>query len=139
MYILPCHTRYKVAYSTVLTRPSCVAVYGMTTAKFLIDRDGSVIHHECFYNLINACAERHGIVGRVIFNRHGYVLTIAGPEAAVQEFTEFMRYLNGSVGTVQVIQRDRAAVMQASGEDDTTEEDEPPVDAEAAADPLIEP
>ncbi len=88
----------------------------MTThLKFFIQPNQSVIHHKCFYHLINACADKHGLEGTATCNEHGaYVFTLTGPTAGIQDFTAFLRFLGDSAGRLVIIKEEDAVVPQAS-------------------------
>ncbi len=94
----------------------CISTPTMsTTAKILVKRNDSVIDHKSFYNLLNGCAEKHGLTGRTTFNEQGsYVFRLAGPPRAIQDFAGFMQYLDGTAGNVVLIELEDAVVPQAS-------------------------
>ncbi len=80
-----------------------------------MDRTESAIHTDCFYNLINGCADKHHVTGRVAFNAQGsYVLTIDGPVAAISDFIAVLRFMDGTVGKIVLIKTEDAVVPQRS-------------------------
>ncbi len=84
-----------------------------SNVKFFIERDHSVIHHDCFYQLINACAAKHGLEGRATYNEHGaYVLTLRGPTVAIENFMDFMHFINGAVGRIVLITPESGGVPE---------------------------
>ncbi len=121
-----------------------------TSAKIFMDRTESAIHTDCFYNLINGCAEKHGVTGRIAFNAEGSnVLTLDGPVAAIFDFIAVLRFMDGTVGKIDRIKTEDAVVpqfsnyfhdatpsSQADPTEDTSDPDESPTQEEDAVVPV---
>ncbi len=85
-----------------------------TTAKITITRN-HMIHHSCFYDIINLSAWNAGLQGSVhTRNEVDYVFKMSGPFAAIQDFIRFLRFGHGALGNIVSVIEEDAVVPQST-------------------------
>ncbi len=87
----------------------------MTTvkAKFKLQRCAHLVHHECFFNLLNSTAKNAGLSGRCgIRNYDVYIFELEGPDSAIRKFMDFLHFTNGSLATIKEVSYEQAVAVR---------------------------
>ena len=88
-----------------------------TTTRITVTRN-SIIHHGCFFDIINLSAWNAGLEGSVdILDQRVYVFKMRGPVGAIHNFIAFLRFADGALGRVgDVVEEEDAVVPQTTYE-----------------------